>query len=55
MPPSDAGAVHGKNAQGRLCVVLLYVAIVVMTLGTCEVILRLYDPSVLRKEPALPV
>ena len=51
MTPSDnARAVHGKNAQCRLCVVLLYAAIVVMTLGTCEVILRLYDPSALRVE-----
>jgi len=51
MTPSDnARAVHGKNAQCRLCVVLLYAAIVVMTLGTCEVILRLYDPEVLRIE-----
>jgi len=49
-PPGDAGVVLGKNAQGRLCVVLLYVAIVLVALDACEVILRLYDPSALRIE-----
>src|SRR6266540_99260 len=47
-PPGDAGVVLGKNAQGRLCVILLYGAILLVALSACEMILRLYDPPALR-------